>query len=254
MTLNIERSAGDRCHGTTVYTHTTASPNFRNLCFFGFYTPRLFFTSSRTSIIPLPLLRKNDLSHAAVIFGTLFFGRQKKKKKNRDWTASLPCNYLRGAGAKAQPSKRLMREYWICTSITVFIKCGLHQDSGAAALTQLPPRSTAGGGGQRKASEREGVLFFFLCHQIVQHKDIGSGRWRALTWILCTISANLSRFCLERQPSLQAFDLRTAKANLSSDSKLKLELNVRKFPLSFQVSLSSACNLKDPLCHIYRDL
>lgn len=52
-----------------------------------------------------------------------------------------PCNYLRGA-SKGTVSKRLMRVYWICTSIKVLIKCGLHRHSRARALTQLSGRTT----------------------------------------------------------------------------------------------------------------
>lgn len=76
-----------------------------------------------------------------------------------------PCNYLRGEG-KGTASKRLMREYWICTSIRVLIKCGLHKDSRATALTQLPLCTTGGGtaGGRGGQWKHQGK------------KELGSGR------------------------------------------------------------------------------
>lgn len=77
-----------------------------------------------------------------------------------------PCNYLRGAG-KGTASKRLMREYWICTSIRVLIKCGLHKDSRATVLTQLPPRTMGGGTAGRRGGQR-------------RHQGKGA-RWRKKT-------------------------------------------------------------------------
>lgn len=77
----------------------------------------------------------NDSVYAANVFVTLFSAK---------WlNYQSPCNYLRGAG-KGTASKGLMREYWICTSIRVLIKCGLHKDSGAIALTQLPQYAMGG--------------------------------------------------------------------------------------------------------------
>lgn len=63
-----------------------------------------------------------------------------------------PRNYLRGAG-KGTASKRLMREYWICTSIRVLIKCGLHKDSRATTLTQLPQCTMGGGTAGRRVGQ-----------------------------------------------------------------------------------------------------
>lgn len=59
-----------------------------------------------------------------------------------DGAAGSLRNDLGGPG-KGSASKRLTREYRVCTSIRVFIKCGLHQDSGAAAHAQLPRSAKA---------------------------------------------------------------------------------------------------------------
>lgn len=64
-----------------------------------------------------------------------------------------PCNYLRGE-SKGTASKSLMREYWICTSIRVLIKCGLHRDSRATALSQISQCTIGGGTTGRRGGQR----------------------------------------------------------------------------------------------------
>lgn len=110
----------------------------------GVFSSNMIIALSLSLFLHTPTVKEKKNWCMQLVFVTLFSAK---------WlNCQSPYNYLRGAG-NGIASKRLMREYWICTSIRVFIKCGLHKDSRATALTQLPLCTMVGGTAGRRGGQ-----------------------------------------------------------------------------------------------------